>query len=257
MQRVWSLLLRSVRRSTLHWSRPHASANGVSSLKIQAIYTFVSRQRRPPGEGCRRRPLPFTRSDSLWCCLRFLKVATSLRITCTLAAPSLASLLQPPAAAAASRRSAFPPSPSAGRHIPISWCSYNSSMHLRFGDSDDEGPGPSGAAPAAAPAAAGFVPPAASAAAAQQGPFHCVSTVRTDFDAKDTCYVFELAHSPGSSLVAAALSNKLIKLFNFGCGACTVALPACHVASAQDCFWRPAWMLQHLPLIMLVAHGCR
>lgn len=158
---------------------------------------------------------------------------------------------------AAGRRSALPPSPSAGRHIPSSWCSYISSMHLRFGDSDDEGPGPSGAAPAAAPAAAGFVPPAASAAAAQQGPFHCVSTVRTDFDAKDTCYVFELAHSPGSSLVAAALSNKLIKLFNFGCGACTVALPACHVASAQDCFWRPAWMLQHLPLIMLVAHGCR
>lgn len=87
-------------------------------------------------------------------------------------------------------------------------------MHLRFGDSDDDGPGPSGAAPAAVPAAAGIVPPAP-AAAATQGPFHCVSTVRTDFDAKDTCYVFELAHSPGSSLVAAALSNKLIKLFNF------------------------------------------
>ena len=88
-------------------------------------------------------------------------------------------------------------------------------MHLRFGDSDDEGPGPSGAAPAApgaAPFAGSGAPPALG------GAFQCVSSVRTDFEAQDTCYVFELAHSPGGSLVAAALSNKRIKLFNFRWG---------------------------------------
>ena len=76
-------------------------------------------------------------------------------------------------------------------------------MHLRFGDSDEEGAAP---------------PPAAVPVAAHAGlasGFECVASVRTDFDQKDQCYVFELAHSPGASLVAAALSNRRIKLFNF------------------------------------------
>ena len=44
--------------------------------------------------------------------------------------------------------------------------------------------------------------------------FQCLASVRTDFD-KDQCYVFELAHCPATGLVAAALSNRRIKLFNF------------------------------------------
>lgn len=54
--------------------------------------------------------------------------------------------------------------------------------------------------------------------------FQCVSSVRVDFN-KDATYVFQLAHSPGTGLVAAALSNKRIKLFNFRCGAGTAATP--------------------------------
>ena len=81
---------------------------------------------------------------------------------------------------------------------------YLAAMHLHFG-SDDEGPAP------AAPAA-----PAPQHAAFSAGPgFQCITSVRTDFDQKDQCYVFELAHSPGAGIVAAALSNRRIKLFNF------------------------------------------
>lgn len=43
--------------------------------------------------------------------------------------------------------------------------------------------------------------------------FQCVSSVRVDFQS-DATYVFELAHN-GQGLVAAALSNTRIKLFNF------------------------------------------
>ncbi|KAL4444367.1 hypothetical protein ABPG75_012104 [Micractinium tetrahymenae] len=82
-------------------------------------------------------------------------------------------------------------------------------MHIRFADDDDEAPGPSAAAPQHAA-------PHASFAGSQN--FCCASTVRVDFDQKDQCYVFELAHSPGADLVAAALSNRRIKLFNFGEG---------------------------------------
>ena len=77
-------------------------------------------------------------------------------------------------------------------------------MHIHFG-SDEEGP-----RLAAAPA------PAAQHAGFSAGPgFQCISSVRTDFDQKDQCYVFELAHSSGAGIVAAALSNRRIKLFNF------------------------------------------
>lgn len=77
-------------------------------------------------------------------------------------------------------------------------------MHVRF-DSDDEEA--QAAVPQHAAAPAGF--------SGAQG-FHLLSSVRVDFDLKDQCYVFELAHSPGAGLVAAALSNRRIKLFNFG-----------------------------------------
>ncbi|KAI3427924.1 hypothetical protein D9Q98_006316 [Chlorella vulgaris] len=46
--------------------------------------------------------------------------------------------------------------------------------------------------------------------------FQCVSSVRVDFQS-DATYVFELAHN-GQGLVAAALSNTRIKLFNFSEG---------------------------------------
>lgn len=77
-------------------------------------------------------------------------------------------------------------------------------MHVRF-DSDDE---------EAAPAVQQHAAPPASSSGSQS--WHFVSSARVDFDQKDQCYVFELAHSPGAGLVAAALSNRRIKLFNFG-----------------------------------------
>lgn len=80
-------------------------------------------------------------------------------------------------------------------------------MHIRFGESDDEE-----APPARAPVAHAAAPQATFGAQA----FQCVSAVRVDFDQKDQCYVFELTHSPGAGIVAAALSNRRIKLFNFG-----------------------------------------
>lgn len=84
-------------------------------------------------------------------------------------------------------------------------------MHKRFDSDEEELPGPSGAGAAVRTAPCG---PHASFPTAQN--FQCVSSVRVDFDQKDQCYVFELAHSPGAGLVAAALSNRRIKLFNFG-----------------------------------------
>lgn len=76
-------------------------------------------------------------------------------------------------------------------------------MHLRF-DSDGED------APLAAPQ---HVAPPSGFGGSQN--FQIVSSARVDFDQKDQCYVFELAHSPGAGIVAAALSNRRIKLFNF------------------------------------------
>lgn len=80
-------------------------------------------------------------------------------------------------------------------------------MHLHF-DSDDEG----GLAGPLAPAAGHAAPHAAFSASPG---FQCVSSVRVDYD-KDQCYVFQMVHSPGTGIVAAALSNKRIKLFNLG-----------------------------------------
>ena len=78
-------------------------------------------------------------------------------------------------------------------------------MHVRF-DDGSEGCGQQ---------AAVEFPTAPRAASFASGPgFQCLASVRTDFD-KDQCYVFELAHCPATGLVAAALSNRRIKLFNF------------------------------------------
>lgn len=44
--------------------------------------------------------------------------------------------------------------------------------------------------------------------------FHLLGTVNTDFNQSDQCYVLQLASNPTSSHVAAALSNKHIKLFS-------------------------------------------
>ena len=40
-----------------------------------------------------------------------------------------------------------------------------------------------------------------------------VQSVRTDFDSKDECYVFDLVQSPTADRIAASLSNKRIKLY--------------------------------------------
>lgn len=70
--------------------------------------------------------------------------------------------------------------------------------HLRF-DSDDDTATP-----------AGTIQPAPATT-----PLHCISTVRTDFNSNDRCYVLQLAFAPGSSTdVAAACSNNLVKLYS-------------------------------------------
>ena len=87
--------------------------------------------------------------------------------------------------------------------------------HVHFGsDSDEELPD---SQPEPSPAVAAAPAPAAAAHAPHhpfpRGALQCAAALRMDFDSKDTCYVFELAHSPALGLVAATLSNRRIKLF--------------------------------------------
>lgn len=95
-------------------------------------------------------------------------------------------------------------------------------MHLHFGSDDEEaGRGAPAALPASAPSHVGLT----------GSGFQSVANVRVDFD-RDQTYVFELAHS-STGIVAAALSNKRIKLFQFrwgdgrgrGTSACLPPLP--------------------------------
>jgi len=41
-----------------------------------------------------------------------------------------------------------------------------------------------------------------------------VSSISTDFDSKDQCYVLQVVHIPAAALVAATLSNRRVKLFS-------------------------------------------
>ena len=43
---------------------------------------------------------------------------------------------------------------------------------------------------------------------------NAVSVLRTDFDSGDQCYVFDVAASTNLGIVAAALSNNTVKLYN-------------------------------------------
>lgn len=45
-------------------------------------------------------------------------------------------------------------------------------------------------------------------------PLNIVSSITTDYDTNDKCYVLQLVHIPTSALVAATLSNRRIKLFS-------------------------------------------
>ncbi|GAB4815922.1 hypothetical protein N2152v2_002968 [Parachlorella kessleri] len=44
--------------------------------------------------------------------------------------------------------------------------------------------------------------------------FQCVASLRTDLDKNDQCYVLDLVHCPATGMVAAPLSNRLVKLYN-------------------------------------------
>lgn len=44
--------------------------------------------------------------------------------------------------------------------------------------------------------------------------WYLASSVRTDYSSQDQCYVFDLAAASGSNLIAASLSNNLIKLYS-------------------------------------------
>ncbi len=71
--------------------------------------------------------------------------------------------------------------------------------HLRFDDSDEDN----------------AAPPSTHGAIHHTTHLHCISTVRTDFNSNDRCYVLQLAFAPGSSTdVAAACSNNLVKLYS-------------------------------------------
>jgi WD repeat-containing protein 89 len=84
-------------------------------------------------------------------------------------------------------------------------------QHTRFIDSDDEDISKSGMQVETAPVGPSHRPPVAPFTTSN---FSLLSTISTDYDQKDQCYVLHLAHSPATGTVAAALSNRHIKLFN-------------------------------------------
>jgi WD40 repeat protein len=85
-------------------------------------------------------------------------------------------------------------------------------QHIRFIDSDDEDISKSnGMQLETAPAGPSRTAPIAPSARSN---FSLLSTISTDYDQKDQCYVLHLAHSPATGTVAAALSNRQIKLYN-------------------------------------------
>ena len=88
-------------------------------------------------------------------------------------------------------------------------------QHTRFVDSDDEDFSKSGMQLETAPAGLSHQP---QIAPPRTSSFSLLSTISTDYDQKDQCYVLHLAHSPATGTVAAALSNKQIKLFNLNNG---------------------------------------
>ncbi|KAG7672988.1 hypothetical protein Ndes2526B_g08485 [Nannochloris sp. 'desiccata'] len=88
-------------------------------------------------------------------------------------------------------------------------------QHTRFVDSDDEDISKSGMQLETAPAGS---PYQLSLAPSTRSNFSLLSTISTDYDQKDQCYVLHLAHSPATGMVAAALSNRQIKLFNLNDG---------------------------------------
>ena len=89
-------------------------------------------------------------------------------------------------------------------------------VHIKFVDSDDD----MAAAPFAA-AEPGAQPSAALNYSSTASPssdtaaLRCAFTIRADYEAAGTCYVFQLVHSPGAGLVAATLSNTITKLYGF------------------------------------------
>jgi hypothetical protein len=96
-----------------------------------------------------------------------------------------------------------------------------SGVHTRFLDDDDAmqaepsaPPPPPPAAPAGAPP-----PPPGAAAPAAATALRALSSVRADHGAADPCYVFQLAHSPATGLVAATLSSRRVKLYALADGA--------------------------------------
>jgi len=88
----------------------------------------------------------------------------------------------------------------------------HSAQHTRFIDSEEEGILESGMQLKTAPAGP---PYQLSIAPSPRSNFVLLSTINIDYDQKDQCYVLHLAHSPAAgTVVAAALSNRQIKLFD-------------------------------------------
>lgn len=83
--------------------------------------------------------------------------------------------------------------------------------HIKYIDSDDE------ELPEAAHALEQPPQQAGSRGGPSQPPtvFRCASTVRTDFETNDQCYVLKLVYSAATNTVAATLSNHLVKLYSF------------------------------------------
>lgn len=88
-------------------------------------------------------------------------------------------------------------------------------MHIHFNSDDEqeERRRTHGLASTSA-AAAAYVQPHQARQQLSAG-FQCVSSVRTDFDQQDQCYVLDLVHSPAAGVVAASLSNRRVKLYKF------------------------------------------
>lgn len=93
--------------------------------------------------------------------------------------------------------------------------------HIYFSDEDDGAAGPSTSAPNTSAAATKLA--------------QCCSRARVDYNMKDSCYVFKAIRNSDNSIVAASLSNNLVKLYSCGTsGLSHVADIAAHQDTISD-----------------------
>ncbi len=109
-------------------------------------------------------------------------------------------------------------------------------MHIHFASDDEQ----DDAGPSTSAAAAAYAPPQPETQnLPADASFACVASVRTDFDQNDQCYVLDLVYSQATGMVAAPLSNKLVKLYRFRWAAWCV-----HHCESCTCIAAIAWSIR-------------